>query len=738
MTGEVRLDLFNGPGFSVDKVVVHEDPAVGLEPFAYVESIEARVSFASFWTGRLEFANLRLLNASINLARPEGGHWNFESMLTRTAGAVADASVHLPEIQLRGSRINFRYGEIKSAFYLADARLDASPPSSSGGEWRARFEGEPARTDRSSRGFGQFTARGRWRPGDGIDATVDLEKGSLSDLIRFAHGHDIGVHGHISSHTRLVGPLSNVRITGRMQIGDFHRWDLLPPYTGGWPLDYRGTLDVIGQTLRIETAGAGGVALPVAVEFRASGILSQPRWAALVKLDRMPLAPLEDVARHMGLALPETLAASGDLSGVIGYAPETGIQGMLSSGEALVTISDAPQLRFENAQVLLDRDTVRLLPAAFQAGQESANIQGEYAWHAQIWSARISADDTPLAEPGPGGVRLLGAVPFLEQCSKGNWSGDLDYRKEGEQPGRWTGVFRLAGAAISLEGLADPLEIAAARVTVGENGFVVDRLHGSAGAVEFSGEYRYAPGTASPHQIQLRIPKLAAEELERLLMPSLRRDENLISRALRLGRATLPEWLEQRRLEADVHIGELVVDQLPLENLQARVHWDGASIEAAEVAAKFGEGSLTGRLSANLGRSAPAYRMALRFRGVGWMGGTWNGRTALETSGTGEDLMRNLRLNGSFKARSVSIAAGTEAQDLSGTYVFAMQGRSPTFHFSDMVMTLGDVAFKGQGATGADGRVHLDLSDGQTQMRLNATLSPFALELTAERGPGSL
>ena len=221
-------------------------------------------------------------------------------------------------------------------------------------------------------------------------------------------------------------------------------------------------------------------------------------------------------------------------------------------------------------------------------------------------------------------------------------------------------------------------------------------------------------------------------------MPSLRRDENLISRALRLGRATPPEWLEQRRLEADVRIGELVVDQLLLENLQARVHWDGASIEAAEVAAKFGEGFLTGRLSANLGRSAPAYRMALRFRGVGWMGGTWNGRTALETSGTGEDLMRNLRLNGSFKARSVSIAAGTEAQDLSGTYVFAMQGRSPTFHFSDMVMTLGDVAFKGQGATGADGRVHLDLSDGQTQMRLNATLSPFALELTAERGPGSL
>jgi hypothetical protein len=130
--------------------------------------------------------------------------------------------------------------------------------------------------------------------------------------------------------------------------------------------------------------------------------------------------------------------------------------------------------------------------------------------------------------------------------------------------------------------------------------------------------------------------------------------------------------------------------------------------------------------------------MALRYRGLGWMGGNWSGRTTLETSGTGRELLRNLRLNGTFKAHSVVLAAETEARDVSGSYAFAMQGKLPTFRFSDMILTLGDASFKGQGETGADGRVHLDFSDGQNQMRLSATVSPFQLELVHDRAPGTL
>ncbi|HVX65339.1 MAG TPA: hypothetical protein VHA11_01985, partial [Bryobacteraceae bacterium] len=205
-----------------------------------------------------------------------------------------------------------------------------------------------------------------------------------------------------------------------------------------------------------------------------------------------------------------------------------------------------------------------------------------------------------------------------------------------------------------------------------------------------------------------------------------------------LERASVPEWLASRRADAAIEIGSLMVDDLPLEKVRARVRWEGAGFEASEVSAHYSEGSILARLTGNLRRSAPAYRMAMRYRGLGWMGGNWSGRTTLESSGTGRELLRNLRLNGTFRARSVALAAETEARDVSGNYAFSMQGKLPTFHFSDMILTLGDVSFKGQGETGADGRVHLDLSDGQSQMRLSATVSPFQLELVHDRPQGAL
>ena len=190
--------------------------------------------------------------------------------------------------------------------------------------------------------------------------------------------------------------------------------------------------------------------------------------------------------------------------------------------------------------------------------------------------------------------------------------------------------------------------------------------------------------------------------------------------------------------EAAIEIGSLVVKDLPIENVHARVLWDGASLEATDLTARLNEGSIAARFTANLRRSEPAYHVNMRFRDLTWMGGAWTGRSLLQTSGTGLELMQNLRLEGSFKARSVSLAADTEAKDVSGSYAFTMARGLPVLRFSDVLITLGDTSFKGRGATGPDGRVYFNLSDGQTQIRLNATLSPFQFEIPVSKSPGTL
>jgi len=728
--GEVHLDLFDGPGFSVDKVVVHDDPAVGLEPFAYVESLSARISFRSLWAGRLEFSSLKLEDASVNLTRPAGGHWNFEALLGRTAGAAA-ARVRVPDIRIRSGRINFRMGDIKSIFYLADVRLDVIPPASPDGDWRVRFEGSPARTDRSSQGFGEFAARGRWLPGANggrIEASIELARSSLSDLVRLAHGRDLGVHGEIGAEVRLEGPPSDIRIAGQVQVRNIHRWDLLLPHSDGWSLDFRGRLDLLSQSLSVATVPRDGETLPVSLEFRATGYLSQPRWAALAKLDHLPLASLPELARNMGQQLAEGVALAGDLSGAVGYSPEAGTLGLVAAGDTAVTIPGAPPIRFAEARLLFDGDSVHLQPSLFEAAGQTATAEGEYVWRSQTLNAAISAPGMRIGGGPPDAARLFSTVPLLAQLTNGSWKGQIQYRKQGDPPGRWTGAFQIAGATVAVPWIAEPVELASARVALRDDGVLMDRIQGRAGAIDFTGEYRYVAAAERPDQAHFVAAAADSEELERLLMPALRREETLLARALRFGRTKTPEWLEARRAEAALEIGSLTLAGLPFDKLRMHLRWEGATLETTDLTAQLGAGSLAGRMSANLSGSVPTYRVAARLRGATWMDGKWDGRGDIETAGTGAELLRNLRLDGSFKGRAVTLAADTEAQAVAGNVAFRILRGRPFLRLTDLAMTVDDASYKGAGEMGSDGRLYLELSDGQRHMRLGATLSPFQIE----------
>jgi len=70
--GAVHFSLFAGPGFSVDNVVIHEAPAIGIEPIAYVGSLEAVPRLTSIFGGHLEFASIRRDDAIINVAKTGG------------------------------------------------------------------------------------------------------------------------------------------------------------------------------------------------------------------------------------------------------------------------------------------------------------------------------------------------------------------------------------------------------------------------------------------------------------------------------------------------------------------------------------------------------------------------------------------------------------------------------------------------------------------------------------------
>lgn len=722
--GDVHFNLLTGPGFTVSKVVVYEDPAFGREPFAYVESLEARPRLWPLMLGRLEFASLRLEDTSVNLTRVDtgpGAAWSFTELLHRTK---FDA---LPGLHVRSGRINFKFGDTKSAFYVLGADLDISPPASAAGAWQVDFSGEPARTDRPARGFGSFTAAGKWHPGGKLDLNVRLERSAISEVISLIYGRDIGVHGVVTARAHLAGPLDNLHINGAMNIEDVHRWDLLPQHGTGWPFEFEGRLNLPAEQLEIDSHSAAKEAPPLAVHFRVADYLSHPHWGLGLNWNRFQIEPLLQLARHLGAQLPDGLKMAGTLDGVIGYAEQGSWQGQLAFQDAAVTIPNSPPVRFEQATLLFDGGHVRLPAAvALTTGDDLARIEAAYALVTGELKLNIATDGMKVE--GLQSQAALAAVPILEQVQSGIWKGTLQYQRAADSTGGWSGAFQLEDATLPLPGFAEPVLVHSAHARLDGARVSVDKARISAGNLTALADYQYEPGAARPHRIRISAADLDAAELQALLLPTLERNRGLIARALGLGRTPVPEWLREQRVDGSVAVDTLHLGGLKLQKVRGRLIWNGTSVVLANIAGGLQNGTISGRLTIDLRGNDPVYRLAGQIKSVQWNGGTFDADAALDTRGTGMALLANLRSDGSFTGQLFAGAPLDQFDSVSGCYSLQWARSAPRLSFTDLRMSAGDELYLGRGAMQDDGRVLIQVSNGLRELSMSGTLARLQLD----------
>jgi len=724
--GAIHFSVFAGPGFSVENVVIHENPAIGIEPVAYVGSLEAVPRLASMFGGHLEFASIRLDDAIINLAKTGGptepGRWNFEALLSRSVIRA------IPEVHVRSGRINFKFGDTKSVFYLTNTDLDIAPPSHGAASWNVDFTGEPARTDKPAHGFGEFIARGRWtQAGAGrLDLDVRLEKGAIGEIVALLHGFDAGIQGAVAARMHLAGPLDDIRISGDMDVQGVHRWDRMPPYGQNWPVRLAGRLNVPAQTIELESSTAGGETLPLSVRFRCSDYLSQPRWGVALNWNRFPAGPVLDLARQMGADLPANVNLAGSLDGVVGYSGQGSLQGVLDFHDASIVAPNSPPVRSAQARLIFDRGHAKLTPAEVRTAQdETAQLEADYDWKAQTLDLTISTDAMRLESLRAQAE--LAAIPWLGQVSSGTWKGQLRYQIAASKTG-WSGAIDLENASFPLPDLAEPVMVESATAHIDGARVSLDRIHAQAGKIAIQGDYRYEPQMARQHRLRIRIPEADAAELERLLMPTLRHDRGLIARALGLGRASLPEWLAGSHLDGTVQIGSLQLGGAEARDLRAHLLWDGARAEFADIRASLNGGGVTGVLAVSLRGSRPTYRLQARAKGVAWKSGKVDAETVLESSGTGLELLAGLHSSGTFVARGLEMDALPDVQSVSGAYDLVWARMAPLVRFTDLQLVSGDDTYTGQGATQPDGRLLFQFTSGSKEMHVSGTLAELRVD----------
>jgi hypothetical protein len=713
----VKFSLFKGPAFSVDDVVIHEDPAIGAEPMAYMDTIDVRPSLWSLLGGRFVVDSIGLEGAHINLTKSDSGNWNFLSFINRSVMSAA------PAIHVRDSRINFKFGDTKSVFYLLDTDLDVSPPGPGGKAWNVSLTGKPARTDRPARGLGAFTLKGRWFVApERVDLDLVLDRSSLGAISALLQGQTGNIHATISSRLHLGGTIHNIGIQGRVEISDVHRWDLMPVAGQSWPLDVHGRLDLVRQDLELESNSAGNAPLPLAIHFRATDYLTQPRWAIGANWNRFPIAPILELARHMGAQFPPKLELAGVMEGAIGYS-EGNLQGQVAVRDGSLTIPDSPGIRFDQAAILFDSGHIRLTPARVRtSGQDEAQVEADYAMGDNTLDLAISTE--AMKVESLRAQVALAAVPWLEQVRSGQWSGQLHYHYGLDLSG-WTGRLHLSGAEIPVPGLADPVQLASANAQIEGARVMLDHIAAQVGASAFTGSYTYEPGAARPHRVRLRAVTLDAAALEAEWMPTLRRNPGLLARAL--GRSNLPDWLKQRAVDGVIQVDDFSIAGAHLQNVRAHLLWDVTRVQFEGLQARLDRTPITGSLVVNLRGTRPSYRLDAAVKGLNWQGGKVDSQATVETSGTGLQLATNLTAEGAFTGGGLDFG-GLVGRALSGNYSVAWGLTAPRVRLTGLNLRSDDDTYTGRGATQEDGRLVVVLTDGVKELRLSGPWDKLKVE----------
>jgi len=727
--GSVRLDLFRGPGFSLSDVVIHDDPRVGREPLAYVTTLQIRIALRSLWMGRLEIASLRLVEPSVNLVKPAVGPWNFEQLLGRGLPERAE-TVPLPAILVRSGRVNFKFGDLKSVFYFANADVDILPPGPGQTTWGLRFSGEPARTDRPAQGLGGISGRGRWGPGGRLEMTLDLERSYLEEITTLLAGRDLGLRGNLASRAQLAGPVSDIRITGRAQLRDFRRWDLMPPQGGDWTFSYTGCLDLLSQQLALEASPQG--ALPVTLRMRISDYLSQPRWDLMAGFENLALDSAPALLRVLGLAIPPEIKLAGRASGAVGYSSTGGLAGALVAQDVSLGAPGHPTLRCARAPVAVDRGKLRLGPLVLERPDKSSvRLEAGVALDGTALGLRITSQGAWIPEQqGTGLLPGLTPVPLLEMFRGGTWRGDL--RCECAGAARWAGNLELKDTRLLLEGLAHPVQVEQARLRLAPDGSAIQRLRGALGKSTLEAQYFYRAKAPRPHQFQVSLGELDLAELEKALAPTLDRRQNLLARALKLGRAPAPDWLRKRKAQGEFTIASVAYGGAATGPVSGRLRWDGPNVEILDLRVRLAEATLAGRLAADLRGAAPVYRLSGALGSLVWGGGRWDAEGYVETSGLGDELLENLRAEGAFLGRAVELAPEEKFDFVAGRFTLKA-GRQPQLKIEGLEAIQSEVAFRGECRVLPDGRLSVELRGGHKQLRLAGTVWPLKLEPVATR-----
>jgi hypothetical protein len=518
--GAISLNLLPQPGFTLENFVVGDDPAFSSEPILRADEVRATLRMTSLWRGKLEIAKLSLQYPSLNLVRSADGKLNLESLLahaSRTSAAPTTARkpegrARFPYIQADTGRINFKSGLDKKAFALIDT--DFSLWSENENEWRMRLVGKPLRTDTNVSDTGTLRIEGSFRRADNLRDTplqvkFSLERGQLGQITKVIYGRDRGWRGAAEMSGTASGTPANLQVLADGSVQDFRRYDI----SKGEAIRLQVHCSAIFSSSRESLNDMQCEAPADTGSLRVAGNIEGFHGEKLdltVAVKTVPVNWVVAIARHAKRDLPGDLAAVGTLSGEFhatkspdaitrwegqGSTEKLGLKSELLGKDLLIgTVNfgfdGPPQVKAARniktapaAETSLARVEFRPFAVAL-GGASPASASGWIAPDGYSLSLQGDADLERLMQVG----RALGiGVPHFRALGPTRMAVNVGGTWVGFAQPNAMGTLQLHGVSAEIPGIAQPVQLSAASVTLAATEMRMQNVVASVGGVNVSG-----------------------------------------------------------------------------------------------------------------------------------------------------------------------------------------------------------------------------------------------------------
>ena len=644
----VKLHLLPRPGFEISDFAIEEGPGFGAEPILRCATVNASIRLISLWRGRLEIARISFDQPSLNLVRDPQGQWNFASLLTQvaqipnapTAQRHASAVPRFPYIEANNARVNFKSGYEKLPFSFLNADLSvwlANP-----GEWRLRFEAQPARTDLSldlaDTGLVRLDGSVQRAPALAdmpLNLHAEWTNAPLGQLSRIMTGADANWRGNLDVSADIAGTTSRARLKLHSQARGVHRIEFEPRE----PLNFDATCEAwytqaghdLDQMTCLVPSGEGHLLLTGWLH----GLSPHPQSALSLELNHVPAATALDALRlvHNGFA-PE-VQASGTINGSFKYAA-SGVspapQGQSNSafqGHAaidalslsapsfqkpiavasvrLTTASDVPHNNRRAAARSTPTSEAALVIESFTIGPPaSLSLSGRFSRIG--FSLHLTGQPSPVQLSAFGeefGLLRTGSVTLgsqgttdLDLTLHGRWLPPVSDPGHPPSPLAVDGILRLHNAQVKGDFLAQPVQIGSAEAV-----FSGDQVGWTAtgvnyGPLRFDGSLNYplscVPAVIPVDSIRctrhfaVHLATLDAKTLETALLGGVHHGELLQQLLSHIGGARRP-WPS---LAGTVQAGLFTLNQLAIHDATASLSLEGNTVHIGSLSGHALDGAL--------------------------------------------------------------------------------------------------------------------------------------------------